>query len=206
MKKSLSAIAFSLLATTALIGNHPDKHEFNVYQKDYRFSTTFEIESKGHAQGTVSKNIFRWLKPLRDSYEVYDENGNYQACGIGRIFCLGFFRPWGAEFDVYDPEGNLIGVIDGQVVTTEPAKFSIYNAKGDRVGIAYMDLKNAGFSIFHPEKSSMILAYLRRNFVQDVTDNWTVTVNDDSGMIDPRILKVFTAFAVDKQGFFKEDN
>jgi hypothetical protein len=46
-----------------------------------------------------------------------------------RIFCLGLFRAWGAEFDVYDKQGNIIGVIDGQVATTESAKYSIYNAK-----------------------------------------------------------------------------
>ena len=197
MKKTLLllATAFSLNA-----------HEMNVYQKDYRFSTVFEIESHGHSKGSASKSIWRWLKPLRDTYDIYDENGVWQATGIGRIFCLGFFRPWGAEFDVYDPAGNRIGVIDGQVVTTESAKFSFYNAEGKHVGIAYMDLKNAGFSIMHPEKPSHILAFLRRNFIPDQTDHWTVSVNDETGMIDPRVLKVFTAFAVDKQSFFKEDN
>jgi uncharacterized protein YxjI len=205
MKKSLSVLVFSLLSTTALLSEHPDKHELTVYQKDYRFSTVFEMESKGHAQGSAVKSVWRWFKPLRDTYDIYDEEGVWQATGIGRIWCSGFFRPWGAEFDVYDVKGKRIGVIDGQVFTTESAKFSFYNAEGKHVGTAYMDLKNAGFSILHPEKSSMILAYLRRNFVQDQTDHWTITINDETGMIDPRVLKVFTAFAVDKQGFFKED-
>ncbi len=197
MYKSLIAI----LLSTTLTAN-----EFNVYQKDYRFSTVFEMESHGKSQGTAQKSVWRWLKPLRDTYDIYSESGELQAVGIGRIFCLGLFRPWGAEFDVYNPKGERIGVIDGQVVTTESAKFSIYNAEGVRVGIAYMDLKNAGFSIFHPEKTSLVLAYLRRNFIADQTDHWTITVNDEAGLIDPRILKVFTAFAVDKQGYFKEDN
>lgn len=179
--------------------------EFNVYQKDYRFSTVFEMESHGKSQGTAQKSVWRWLKPLRDTYDIYSDDGEWQATGIGRVFCIGLFRPWGAEFDVYNTKGERIGVIDGQVVTTESAKFSIFNAEGTRVGIAYMDIKNAGFSIFHPEKPSLVLAYLRRNFVADVTDYWTITVNDDAGLIDPRILKVFTAFAVDKQGYFKED-
>lgn len=199
MYKSLIALLICLSA--ALSAN-----EFNVYQKDYRFSTVFEMESHGKSQGTAQKSLFRWLKPLRDTYDIYSENGEWQATGIGRIFCLGFFRPWGAEFDVYNPKGERIGVIDGQVVTTESAKFSIYNSEGTRVGIAYMDIKNAGFSIFHPENPNLVLATLRRNFIADQTDNWTITVNDDAGLIDPRILKVFTAFSVDKQGYFKEDN
>lgn len=179
--------------------------ELNVYQKDYRFSTVFEVESDGQVLGSVEKSIWRWLKPLRDTYDIYDEDGNWQATGIGRIFCLGFFRPWGAEFDVYDTKGEKIGLIDGQFVTTEPAKFSFYNSQGDLVGIAYLDQKSAGFTIFHPQKPSKILAYLRRNFIPDQTDHWTISIQDKKGAIDLRILKVFAAFAVDKQGYFKAD-
>ncbi len=194
-----------LLILPLLIALTLHADELNVYQKDYRFSTVFEMESNGRIQGSAEKSIWRWLKPLRDTYDIYDEDGVWQATGIGRIFCLGFFRPWGAEFDVYDPKGNRIGVIDGQIATTESAKFSIYNSEGERVGIAYLDLKNTGFSIFHPEKPALVFAYLRRNFAPDQIDHWTISIHDESGMIDPRILKVFTAFAVDKQGYFRED-
>ena len=199
MKKNLIAIAlFSMIASIPLKGE-----EINIYQKNYRFKTVFEMESKQSPKGSIQKSVWRWLKPLRDTYDIYDTEGNWQATGIGRIFCLGFFRAWGAEFDVYDPQGARIGVIDGQVVTTESAKYSIYNAEGKRVGIAYMDLTSAGFSIVDPDNSSHILAILRRNFIPDQIDTWTVSIHDET--IDPRIIKVFTAFAVDKQGFFKAD-
>ncbi len=56
--------------------------------------------------------------------------------------------------------GWPIGVIDGQVVTAESAKYSIYNKNGDKVGIAYLDLTNAGIAIVHPEKTNLIIARL----------------------------------------------
>jgi uncharacterized protein YxjI len=201
MKKMLSIFALSMTLLNAA-----DKHDLNVYEKEYRFSTVFEMESKGHSQGAAVKSVWRWLKPLRDTYDIYDETGSWIATGIGRIFCFGFFRPWGAEFDVYDINNERIGVIDGQVVTAGPAKFSFYNAEGKHTGTAYMDLKSDGFCIFHPEKPTLILVNLRRNVIKDQTDYWSVTINDEEELIDPRILKVFAAFAVDKQAYFKADN
>jgi hypothetical protein len=201
MKKHLMFLAVCLW--THLSAEEIQK--FNICQKDYRFSTVFEMESQGRSQGMIIKTSLRFLKPLRDAYDAYDKDGNWEATGIGRVFCLGFFRPWGAEFDVYDTEGSRIGVIDGQLFSSESAKYSIYNEVGERVGIAYMDLTNAGFSIVHPEKTTKILARLTRDFVQDQVDQWEVA-NYAPEAIDERILKVFAAFAVDKQEYFKEDN
>ena len=201
MKKHLMFLLVCLCAQVSA-GEVPN---YNICQKDYRFSTVFEMESQGRSQGMIIKTSLRFLKPLRDAYDAYDKDGNWEATGIGRVFCLGFFRPWGAEFDVYDTEGSRIGVIDGQLFSSESAKYSIYNEVGERVGIAYMDLPNAGFSIVHPEKTTKILARLTRDFVQDQVDQWEVA-NYAPEAIDERILKVFAAFAVDKQEYFKEDN
>lgn len=184
--------------------HHNDTYKFSVHQKDYRFSTVFEMDAYGKLHGSVAKSVLRWLKPLRDSYDVYDESGEWQATGISRIFCLGLFRAWGAEFDIYDKSGSRIGVIDGQVVSTESAKYSIYNAAGERVAIAYLDLSSAGFAIVHPERTTHIIARLTRNFVRDQIDHWDVVVYDVNA-VHPAIIKVFAAFAVDYQEKFKAD-
>jgi len=184
--------------------HHDHKYKFSIHQKDYRFSTVFEMDSHGTPHGSVVKSSLRWLKPLRDSYDVYDKNGEWIATGISRIFCLGLFHAWGAEFDIYDTSGNVIGVIDGQVMTSESAKYSIYNKSGNRVAIAYLDLTNAGIAIVHPEKTNHIFARLTRNFVRDQVDHWDVVVYD-TDQIDPAIIKVFAAFAVDYQERFKAD-
>lgn len=184
--------------------DHDKTYKFSIHQKSYQFSTVFEMDSHGKPHGTVVKSKLRWLKPLRDSYDVYDKNGEWTATGISRVFCLGLFRAWGAEFDVYDTKGNVIGVIDGQVVTAESAKYSIYGKNGDKVGIAYMELENAGIAIVHPEKTNHIIARLTRNFVRDQVDHWDVAVYD-ADAIDPAIIKVFAGFAVDYQDYFKAD-
>ena len=179
---------------------HKDTFKFDIHQKDYRFSTVFEMDSKGKPLGTVVKSTFR----LRGNYDVYDEYGEWEATGISRLLCLGIFKPWGAEIDVYDTKGNVIGLIDGQVATTEAAKYSIYNSRGERVSIAFMDLTKAGFSILDPEKETHVIARLTRNFISDQVDYWDVMIYDVD-VIDPAIIKVFAAFAVDKQEYFKID-
>lgn len=183
---------------------HHNEYKFSIHQKDYRFSTVFEMDAHGKPHGSVVKSSLRWLKPIRDSYDVYDKDGEWCASGIGKIFSLGFFRPSQAKFDVYSKEGSWIGAIYGDLITTESAKYSIYNAKGDRVAIAYLDLTNAGIAVVHPEKTSQIFARLTRNFVRDQIDHWDVVVYDVEA-IDPSIIKVLAAFAVDYQEYFKVD-
>ncbi len=190
-------------------GHHHKDHEhayrFSIHQKDYSFSSVFQMDAHGKPHGSVVKNSLRWLKPLRDSYDVYDKTGEWCATGISRIFCLGLFRAWGAEFDIYDKNGAILGVIDGQVMTTERAKYSIYNGKGDHVGIAYLDLTNASVVIVHPERTYYIIARFTRNFVQGQTDHWDAIVYDTDA-IHEAIIKVFASFLVDYQAYFKADN
>ena len=56
----------------------------------------------------------------------------------------------------------------------------------------------------HPEKTSQIFARLTRNFVRDQIDHWDVVVYDVEA-IDPSIIKVLAAFAIDYQEYFKID-
>ncbi len=186
-------------------GHHDhNTYKFSIHQKSYRFSTVFEVYSHGNPHGRVEKSKLRPFWPLRDSYDVYNKDGEWIATGISRIFCLGLFRAWGAEFDIYDTAGNVIGVIDGQVVTSESAKYSIYDKHGARVGIAYMEQENAGIAIVHPERTNHIIARLTRKFVRDEVDHWDVAIYDTDA-IDPAIIKVFAGFAVDYQAYFKAD-
>ena len=199
MKKFRLVFVAVLLSLCSSAWAH--KETYSVRQKSYRLSTVFELDKEGHPLGSVWKSVFR----IRTNYDVYDDSGEHEATGIARIWCLGTFRPWGAEFDVYDRHGDRIGVIDGQVATTEAAKYSFYNSQGEKVGIAYLDLTCAGFSILDPEKDTKIIARLTRNFVEDQVDHWDVVVYEHKA-IDPALIKVFAAFAVDKQAYFKADN
>lgn len=181
---------------------HEHAYKFSVHQINYRFSTVFELESHGKPHGSVVKSSLRWLKPVRDSYDVYDEAGEWTATGISRVFCLGLFKAWGAEFDIYNKEGERIGVIDGQIMTTEPAKYSIYNAKGNHVAIAYVDVANSGISIVHPERTNHIIARLTWISEKGEPHHLHAAVYDKDA-VHPAIIKVLAGFVVDYQGYFK---
>lgn len=182
--------------------HHDHAYKFSVHQISYRFSTCFEMLSHGKPHGSVVKSSLRWLKPLRDSYEVYDEAGEWCATGISSIISFGLFRPWGASFDIYGREGNIIGYINGQFFTTESAKYDIYNAKGNCVAIAYFDAPNAGFVIVHPEKTTHLIARLTWNAAKDQADHLDAAVYDTEA-VHPAIIKIFAAWAKDYQSYFR---
>lgn len=174
--------------------------KFKVHQQDYTFSTVFEFRSDTDFHGTAVKSSLR----VRTNYDLYDKNGKYEAVGICRVLTLGALYAWGTEIDIYDQNDNYLGMVDGQAMTGAGAKFSIYNAKNERVGIAYLELGGTSFSIVNPNNESHYLVSMTRHFVQDAVDDWTVVVYDQ-GSMDMRIIKIFAAFAVDTQEHFKED-
>jgi hypothetical protein len=174
--------------------------KFNVHQQDYTFSTIFEFRSDNEFLGTAVKSVFR----IRTNYDLYTKQGKYEAVGICRMLTLGALYAWGTEIDLYDNKDHYIGMIDGQAMTGAGAKFSIYNANNNCIGIAYLELGGKSFSIVDPNNESHYLVSLTRHFVQDAVDDWSVVVYDQEA-IDMRIVKVFAAFATDTQEHFKED-
>ncbi len=173
---------------------------YRVTRSDYTFSTVFDMTTEKQSMGSVVKSIFH----ISTHYDAYDRYGLYECQGVSRLCCLGLLFSWGAEIDIYDIAGNKVGMIDGQVMTAEPAKFSLYNEKEERVAVAYLDQNCLGFSIVDPENSAFVLARLTRNFIQDTLDNWDVTIYDPN-RISPQIVKIFAAFACDTQNNFKKD-
>jgi len=174
---------------------------YTITEKAYRFSTEFEMQSKERYLGTLVKKHFL---QLRTSYDLYDPIGNFEAQGVCRILSLGAVYVWAKEIDVYDHEGYKLGMIDGQAWTAANAKFSIYDKKDNLIGIAYLDYGSSSFVIVDPANSKQVIAQLKRNFVQNTVDYWDVVLYD-AASFDARILKIFSAFAIDFQEYFKED-
>lgn len=201
--RKMIVFALTAISLTSFLPAESIDHQANKYRitkNDYTFSTVFELGSDHYSLGSIVKSVFH----LTTHYDLYDNRGNFQAQGIYRLLTLGAFYSWGVEIDVYDAIGNKIGYIDGQVVTTEPAKFSIYDGANNRVGIAYLEKNRAAFSIVHPDNTSHILARLSRNFILDTVDYWDVAVYEPD-LISPTTVQIFAAFAVDSQNSFKED-
>ena len=181
-------------------GDDDSSLKFKVYEQDYTFSTVYEMGSGEGLMGSVSKSVFH----IRTNYDLYDKKGAFEAVGICRVLTLGLIYSWATEMDLYDSNGQHIGVIDGQLMTSSQAKFSIYDSTQKRVGIAYLDNTCSAFTIVDPDNERHILASLKRNFVADTIDNWEVSIYERD-VIDVRIIKIFSAFAVDTQKDFKED-
>ena len=202
MKKYLTVILMFLCTTLFADGDDQEpNYSFRIREKKYTFSDEFEMDSHGKAFGTVIKSKIKF--PGRTVYQLISSKGEYEGRGITNLWCFGVIWNWATEIYVYDasdPE-ELVGWIDGQFVTTEGGKFSFYNAKGKRVGIAYLDEEDSSFSLKHPDNAYYTLAEFNRKFVQDVIDPWDVNVYEPS-KVDMRLIKVFAAFIVDRQKYF----
>jgi hypothetical protein len=150
--------------------------------------------------GSIVKSVFH----LTTHYDCYDQFGLYEGQGICRMLTLGFFYPWATEIDLYNAHGTKVGMIDGQVVSSEPAKFSIYDAQDNRICIAYLDQNRMGFVFVDPDNSTFVLARLTRNFIMDTVDNWDATLYHPE-LLPLKFLKIFASFSCDTQDQFKPD-
>ena len=203
MKFSWPAAFFLLISISVIPLYALSKEEttsYRVTRSDYTLSSVFEMTNEKTNFGSVVKNIFH----VATHYDSYDRYGLYEGQGICRILTLGLIYTWAAEIDIYDAHGDRIGMIDGQVISSEPAKFSFYDAEGNRICIAYLDQHCTGFVFVDPDNSAFILAHLTRNFIVDTIDNWEASLYHPERL--PKLfLKIFAAFACDTQNDFKPD-
>lgn len=211
MKQITSLLLFLVFACSKLCAADsaaPKAIKFTIHEKEYRFSNHFELSEDEAPMGVVAKKRFAYMH-VTDHYEVYDSSGKWEATGRKRAFLsLGALFSWATEIDVKDSAGKKIGMIDGQVFTTTSARFSIYNyddkGRWTLVGIAFMDNEKKSFSIVDPTNDKRIISVLRRIFVPNLHDHWECKIFYPDA-IDLRIMKVFAAFAVDHQEFFRVD-
>ncbi len=171
---------------------------YTITSSPYLVSTYFEMYGDNYYEGRVVKNHIN----VRTVYELYDPKGHYKAQGVCQIFSLGFFYAWAKDIDIYDAQGERIGFIDGQLLTTTAAKYSFYNQNDKHLADAYLDCKCSGFTIMTPDGRT--IAKLKRDYIQDDVDPWKVVIYEKN-LIDERIFRIFSAFAIDFQEHFKED-
>lgn len=184
---------------SAVTPDNISSYHFRIREKQWLFSTDFVMDTDGLCLGKVVKSSFQ----IPTHYTLYDSRGEQQATAVYRILNLSLFYSWASEIDIYDGDGLPIGYIDGQVGTFQAARFSIY-CRGKLVAIAYLDKQRASFSIVDAETESRLIANFTRHFVKDVTDHWSVDVYDRTTVL-PEVIKIFAAFAIDTQEYFKED-
>jgi hypothetical protein len=188
-----------LLCLSLIFQMFADPYTYSIIEHPYRFSTDYEMQGKNGFEGRAIKKKLA----VQTSYELYDAAGNYEGYGTVQILSLGAIFAWAKDIDVYDAQGQKIGFIDGQALTTASAKYTFYDGNDVELATAYLDYGCNGF-VVSLAQGQRTIANLRRNFVEHVSDFWDVTLFEP-GALDTRLLKVFSAFALDNQAYFKED-
>jgi hypothetical protein len=194
------AIVLSVLLFGAVDAYPKVNYSFRIHENKSRFSKCFEIQSDEVNPGTV------WKRPLtlRTCYDLFDGEGEFEAEGICRFFCMGLLYEWGTEIDVYDQEERRLGYIEGKAATTAAARFDIWNGKNRKVGIAYLNNSCTGITVYHPDRAAQVICSMERVVIPDAPDYWEVTVHDNRH-IDRQVLEILAAWAVDRQSAFRED-
>lgn len=208
MKRFLTCLAMNLaLLTLQADAAAPKSMKYVIREREYRFSNYFEFTSDEGAHGVVVKKRFAYLH-LTNHYDVYDRVGQFEAQGASRLFSLGSLYSWGTEIDIYNSEGRKIGLISGRTLTTAASSFNIYEYDLDGYAtlkaIAFMDGERRSFSLLDANNDKVTLATLTRHFVPNMRDHWECQLFDQNAL-NPSIIKVFAAFAVDHQEYFRED-
>lgn len=171
---------------------------YSIIKNPYRLTTYFEMHGKAGSEGKAIKKSLT----VRTTYDLYDAKGEYVGQGICRALSLGVLYTWAKVIDIYDAKDKKIGLIDGQTLTTAKGKYNIYTKEHELVASAYLDYASSSFSLLDPNNTAKTLGLIKRNFNSKGSDSWDVSFYDSSAF-DVRILKIFSAFVIDHQEYFK---
>lgn len=208
MKQTISkfiffAILFNLAFTVRAYGIYElNPYQFLINKTVFNYSENYTIFAPSQTNslyqstyaGKIKKSAFR----IRTNYDLSDANG-WQATGITRLLSLGAIYPWAIDIDIYDTRSVRIGLIDGNIATLESAKFDIYSydeaGQASKVAVALANVDFTHFFISTPD-NNLLIAELNRD-----DKNWLVNVATP-GIIDDRIIRIFSGFVVDYQDKF----
>lgn len=171
---------------------HADLVSCTITENSSHGANYFVMHHEETYEGRVTNNRFL----LQRLYDLYDPAGSYEARGICKILTFGFFYAWAKNIDVYDAEGEKIGFIDGQLLTTTSAHFNFYDSDDTLIATTDLDCSAPEFIVVTP--GALTIARLRHNM-----DSWELyDFNPD--LLDPRIIKIFSAYAINFQYEFQE--
>ena len=174
---------------------------FQVVRSDYTFSSVFDMANEKVNFGSVVKSIFH----ITTHYDSYDRYGLYEGQGICRLVTLGLIYPWATKIDIYNLNGIKMGMIDGQVLYSEPVIFAFYDAEDHQICLAYLDQNGMGFVLTDPENPGVVFARLKRHALSDNPDHWDISVYHPD-RLPLKFVKIFAAFVCDKQNKFKPEH
>lgn len=192
-----------LLITSRAYSNDPIVNQsddtWRIIKNSPLFSFSAEFECK-KGEETISKVIRTGLFCPRYYYDLFDANEGFQARGITRAFSWGFLFPWAIEIDVWDGDFYL-GKIEGKFFTKARAKFGFHDSLGNETTVAYLNTETSDFVIVSTQDEGRVLADLKGKAYGDVSI-WEMNFMGSLPQIDPRVLKIFSAFVADYHSEF----
>jgi hypothetical protein len=167
-----------------------------ISQEEYHYVTVFRFKNvvNGENQGYVLKE----KNKSGSIYQIYDEYN--QFLGTAEDGNTGT-KASVAMLKLYDIDGNLMGTINGEYWTTQPAKFTFKTQYFN--GYAYLSTNKREFEIVDLQGKAMM--YLYRNIIPNAIDTWEVHALRNNQIPD-FIIKAFAAFVSDTHGQFIKDN
>ncbi len=204
MRHCLLVALVALTASVSAATHAPEPYEFVISQNDYRLSTLFSIDSGDTYSGQVKKSRIRpWASYDLSNADGWQASAQYKWTNTSWIFGQSMMEMW-----VYDTDGYAFALIDGQMVTTTPARYTVTTYEGgEEQTVAVINLNDArdAFTFYFPEDETRRIAEMRRVIIADARDHWTVRVLHPE-RIDDRIIRLFAAWAIDNQSTFLMDD
>ncbi len=157
---------------------------------------SYYVEFNCFKDNTPNGSVIRsGLFTPRYYYDLYSPEKAFMVRAINRVISLGFFAPNQMEFDIYDEMNGYVGYIGGKFWTNGPAKFIFTNAAGVETGSALLgsDSDRAIFTLLSP--TNTMVGKLKGDLSGDWS-SWKLDLQQPLE-IDPRALKIFTAFISD---------
>lgn len=182
MKKLIITLFAFLFFINSFAAETPYDYSEDINVSEHWISLTksYDIETKTQKLGT----LYRRLLSLFLTYDFYDTLDHHTLTAKIRFFSFG------ADLDLYDPEGTRLGSIEEKIFSFFPT-FEIYAPNlSTKLARAEMNFWGTKFYIYDPA-SDREMAVMSRPFFRFKND-WTIHVTDQELLaqknIDSRVF------------------
>lgn len=196
MKKCFFLVTAALFGAGANLSADPLqlKQEFQVNERFFALTSTFDLQSQTQIFGTISKKFFS----LNTVYDFEDPMGQLIAKAESQFFT------WGTTVDIHAGSGEKIGWIEEQLFTWfSPSKYRVYDGSNRMVAVARMNFWGTTFTVTDPNDNDKEIALIYRPWFQFFKNSWTVQILDPLKIavtgVDPRLLVMVAVYRTDSE-------
>ena len=156
-----------------------------IHERLFALTSTFDLKAGGVRLGTITEKFFSLTK----SFAYADAQKNCVAIARARLLS------WGTAIDVTDCAGRPIGAIKENVLRSffkTWTTYSILDAQGGEIATSEkVEWISTDLTIRRPDGRT--IAELRRSWLNILSDNWTMTIQDHAS-VDSRLIVFIAAY------------